>query len=239
MASIVDDRGFNQGFVPTRALEVRTERRFQVLLAEMDLTRPASILELGCGTGELSDLFARRTPARVVGTDICEPFIQSAAEKYGRANLAFRVADLARADAAEQMGETFDYIVGNGIMHHLYYQLPVILPRLRSLLKPGGRLVFWEPNLYNPYVYLIFSFPRLRTWARLEPSEMAFTRRGLSRLLGDAGFTSFRVDYRDFLLPNTPDFLIRPVVALGNVLERVPVLKCWAQSVFVSAGVKA
>jgi hypothetical protein len=124
--------------------------------------------------------------------------------------------------------------VGNGILHHLYYQLPEILPRLKLLLKPGGRMIFWEPNLFNPYVFLIFSFPPLRTWARLEPGEMAFTRRRVSRLLRQAGYNSFRVDCRDFLVPNTPDFLIRPVAVLGAWLERVPLLKCLAQSIFIS-----
>ncbi len=235
MASIVDDRGYNQGFVPTKALAKRTERRFQALLHEMEFSSPKSIIELGCGTGELSDLLAERTPAHVTGTDLCEPFIRTARERFSRINLSFRVADLSRDDLPRQFGQTYDYVVGNGILHHLYHDLPEVLPRLRGLLKPQGRLIFWEPNLGNPYVYLIFTVPRLRRWARLEPGEMAFTRRGLAATFRAAGFNHVRLSCRDFLVPNTPDILIQPVIALGDLAERMPLVRSLAQSLFVSA----
>ncbi len=237
MASIVDDRGYNQGFIPTKALEIRTGRRFQALIQEMEFSKPKSIIELGCGTGELADLLAARTSAQVMGADICGPFIRSAREKFPRPNLSFRVADLSCNDLPQQLGRTFDYVVGNGILHRLYHDLPKILPQIKNILNPHGRLIFWEPNLYNPYVFLIFSFPKLRAWARLEPGEMAFTRQGLAATFRQAGFNQVRISYRDFLVPNTPDALIKPVIALGNLAERIPLVKNLAQSLFISAAI--
>jgi SAM-dependent methyltransferase len=236
MAHITDDRGYNQVFKPVKAMEVRTQRRAQAILDAMTGAPPRDILELGSGTGELSAFLAEKTGARVVGADICEPFVRAAAEKYPGPRLSFQVLDLLRSDLDQQLGRRFDYVVGNGILHHLHDELPAVLPRLKAILNPQGRLIFWEPNLHNPYVFLIFSFGPLRKWAKLEPAEMAFTRSGLAATFRGAGFSQVDISRRDFLLPNTPDALIRPVVALGDVAERLPGVNGLAQSLFISAG---
>lgn len=54
-------------------------------------------------------------------------------------------------------------------------------------------------------------------------------------LLRQAKFTSIKVSYKDFLAPNTPDFLIKPLCLLGQVFERLPLLQLLAQSLFISA----
>jgi SAM-dependent methyltransferase len=216
-------------------MEVRTQRRAEAILDAMTGAPPADILELGSGTGALAAFLAEKTAAAVIGADLCEPFVRAAAERYRAPNLSFKVIDVLRDDVPRRLGRRFDYIVGNGILHHLHDALPVVLPRLREILNPNGRLVFWEPNLHNPYVFLIFSFGALRKWAKLEPDEMAFTRSGLTATFRGAGFSRVEISHRDFLLPNTPDPLIRPVVALGKIAERLPVLSGLAQSLFVTA----
>ena len=237
MAHITDDRGYNQVFRPRRAMGIRTARRAQAILDAMTDASPRDILELGSGTGELSAFLAERTGAHVTGVDVCEPFVRGAAERYTASNLSFQVVDVRQIDSPTELGRhRFDYIVGNGILHHLHDELPEVLPRLRAILNPGGRLVFWEPNLHNPYVFLIFRFSRLRNWAKLEPEEMAFTRTGLTATLLRAGFRRVEISRRDFLLPNTPDILIRPMIAVGNFAERLPWVNGLAQSLFVVAG---
>jgi len=235
MASIVDNRGFNQGFAPSPTLAIRTERRIRAMMAEMDPRQPRTILELGCGTGEMSNLLATWTAATVTGTDLCAPFIQAAASRYRRPNLSFAVMDLAAQELPEGLGRTFDYIVGNGILHHLHDDLPAILPWLRKLLTPGGRLLFWEPNLYNPYLFLIFKIPCLRQWARLEPTEMAFSKHELEAIFCNAGCHDIKIHCRDFLVPGLPLFLVKPVLLMGGILEKIPFLSYLSQSLFVSA----
>lgn len=57
MASIVDERGYNQGFVLRPAQALRLRRRAQAIITALPLPSTASersavhILELGCGTG--------------------------------------------------------------------------------------------------------------------------------------------------------------------------------------------
>jgi hypothetical protein len=88
----------------------------------------------------------------------------------------------------------------------------------------------------NPYVYLIFRFAFFRRLASLEPNEMAFHRWNIRRRVKDAGFRKCTANAGDFLLPNTPEMLIKPVIALDAVLQR-SFLSEIAQSIFI-VGVK-
>ncbi|MEI8173433.1 MAG: class I SAM-dependent methyltransferase [Deltaproteobacteria bacterium] len=233
MASIVDNRGYSQGFALSQALTIRTRRRVQAMLDEMDVSSPRTILELGCGTGEASYLLSTLTTADVIGVDLCESFIQSARENYDRPNLKFIAMDLLLEDVADRFTGKIDYIVGNGILHHLRADLPQALLRLNQLLSHGGRFIFWEPNLANPYLFFIFRFEKLRRLARLEPNEMAFYCRELVRVFESIGLTQIHASCRDFLLPNTPGMLIKPAIWLGAVMERIPCMSSLAQSIFI------
>ena len=233
MRSVIDDRGYNQGWAENRATNVRNERRCDYMISRMPSTQSGSILEIGCGTGKISFFLARKTGLRVLGTDICVPFIEEANERFQLPNLRYAVLDFNQASQFE--GETFDCIVGNGILHHLYYHLDAALTNMHRLLKPGGRLVFCEPNLYNPYVFSIFRTPYLRKLANLEPDEMAFSKPHVSKLLRAAGYHDIVVEYKDFLLPGIPDVFIAPSIALGAVLERIPLVRMTSQSIFITA----
>jgi len=233
MTSIKDDRGYNQGFRLGKSTIVRMQRRADWILSEMDDLDLKSILEIGCGTGEVAYWLAKKGNAQVFGTDLCVPFIEEARKQYRLPNLHYSVLDFNTGDRIE--GAPFDYIVGNGILHHLYYRLDEVFARMSHLLKSGGKIIFMEPNYYNPYIHLIFSYPLLRRYVHLEPDEMAFPKNFVVDRLKRAGFTDVQVDYRDFLLPGIPDFLIRPSIAIGNVLEKTPLLRNVSQSIFIRA----
>ncbi len=236
MSSIVDERGFNQGFELSTAQKARLQRRARAIVSEMRLPaeRDVHILELGCGTGELAFELAKIAGARVTGVDRSQKFIDYASANYHHPNLRFLVANFSDSSREAAQGK-YDYIVGNGILHHLYYRLDKFLPTIALWLRPGGRLIFWEPNLKNPYVFLIFKVAALRRMARLEPEEMAFTPRFIQRKLTSAGFCQVRAITRDFLLPNTPARLISSVVKIGDFLEKVPIVRGCAQSIFLTA----
>jgi cyclopropane fatty-acyl-phospholipid synthase-like methyltransferase len=58
-------------FCPSAAMDIRTERRCDYMLAQMkEVSAQTHILEIGCGTGELSALIASKTTAQVTGSDI-------------------------------------------------------------------------------------------------------------------------------------------------------------------------
>jgi hypothetical protein len=104
---------------------------------------------------------------------------------------------------------------------------------MKKLLRPGGKLIFMEPNILNPYCFLIFNY--LREFARLEPDEMAFSKVFITKMLGKIGFRDIRVTHRDFLLPGVPKFLVTPSIIAGDIFERIPGLRMMSQSIFIVA----
>ena len=148
MSSIVDERGFNQGYQLSIAQKVRLQRRARAIVSEMRLPAARNrklevhILELGCGTGELAFEVAKIAGARVTGVDRSQKFIDYASANYRLPDLRFIFANFSDSSRGAA-DEKYDYIVGNGILHHLYYRLDKFLPTLASWLRPGGRLIFW------------------------------------------------------------------------------------------------
>ena len=234
MAEIKDNRGFNQVFKDSKVNRLRAQRRYEYYFKLINKNKANDILEIGCGLGDLSFSLASNPKNNVLGTDLCLPFIEEAQKKYNLKNLNFEVLDFNHPEKLE--GKKFDYIIGNGILHHLYYELDSVLLNIKKLLKDNGQIVFLEPNLLNPYCFLIFNTSDFfRKWAKLEPTEKAFSKTYIKNKLIKAGFSTIVVENKDFLVPGTPFFLAKPIIIIGNIIERIPVLKLLSQSIFIYA----
>jgi SAM-dependent methyltransferase len=48
--------------------------------------------------------------------------------------------------------ETFDFVYGNGVLHHV--DIDRTVAEARRVLRPGGRCAFIEPLTYNPLIWL-------------------------------------------------------------------------------------
>jgi 2-polyprenyl-3-methyl-5-hydroxy-6-metoxy-1,4-benzoquinol methylase len=232
MSAIKDDRGFNQNYEQSETNLIRLRRRADWMIKEMDTVPGKKVLEIGCGTGYVSYYIAKKTGMQIIGSDLCEPFINEAKKNYSLPNLSFLTLDFNKA--ATTVHNKFDYIIGNGILHHLYSNIDEVLTTLKNLLNLQGKLIFMEPNIYNPYVAAIFKNKRLRKWAKLEPDEMAFSKAFIWEKLQAAAFKNIRVDYKDFLLPGTPRLFVKPSIVIGNVLEKTP-LNFISQSILICA----
>ena len=108
-------------------------------LAQFFIPEGASVLEIGCSTG---DLLANLKPRRGLGIDISPRTIELARAKHaGRAELEFRVADAEKLDLAEK----FDYVVMSDVLGHLD-DVWAALRALRQVMRPDSRLFV---NSYN------------------------------------------------------------------------------------------
>jgi 2-polyprenyl-3-methyl-5-hydroxy-6-metoxy-1,4-benzoquinol methylase len=104
----------------------------------------ASVLEMGCGTGQLS-LFLASAGRLVVGADLTRPALelaQDAANRFGVGGVRFVETDV-RAPGLRSEG--FDVVVCSGVLHHTP-DPRASFATLSKLVRPGGVIVV---GLYN------------------------------------------------------------------------------------------
>ena len=100
------------------------------------------ILDLGCGTGNLSDLF-HSTGCQVWGTDFSPAMIEKAAAKYPY--IPFKVQDV-RQPVPITFPQKYDAIVSAYVFHHfpIDEKINIIKRLMVENLLPGGRLVIGD-----------------------------------------------------------------------------------------------
>jgi malonyl-CoA O-methyltransferase len=106
------------------------------LIGHLPETAPDTILELGCGTGNLTRLLAGRYPAaRITALDFSQDMVALARNKVPgeRVNFLCRDAEL----YLENCGDSFDLIIANATLQW-FDDFDRALARIAGCLKPGG-----------------------------------------------------------------------------------------------------
>lgn len=114
-------------------------------------------LEIGCGIGTFSRLLAERSKT-VTAMDLSPKMIEIARSlSASRTNIDFQVADVLKTDLPD---EYFDAIVSIATLHHI--PLDEVLPKLKSALKPGGKLLILDLSRIgnvNDFIVAGVAFP--------------------------------------------------------------------------------
>ncbi|MBI5393892.1 MAG: methyltransferase domain-containing protein [Verrucomicrobia bacterium] len=213
----------------TPAGRQRAQRRAELIASAAGLKPGSRTLEVGCGTGMFTEIFAR-TGARIVAVDISPELLELARE---RGLPADRVQFIQKGFEDCEAEGPFDAVIGSSILHHL--DMEVSMRKILRLLKPGGCISFAEPNMLNPQLALQKNVPWLKARMGDSPDETAFVRWRLAALLRRVGFVGISLRPFDWLHPSTPQRLVGLVSRLGAILERVPLLRELAGSVHIFA----
>jgi SAM-dependent methyltransferase len=114
------------------------------------------VLDVGCGMGRYTIPLAERG-IRVEGIDLSRMLLDRLEEfNAGRHDIPLHCADI--LDPPAGLEEGFDAVVGFFTLHHLH-DLAASFRAMARLARPGGRVVFLEPNPLNVlyYVQLVVS----------------------------------------------------------------------------------
>lgn len=108
------------------------------------------VLDYGCGDGFWALYLALLGARRVVGFDFAEAGVRRGMRRVVAQGAADAV-QLVCADATRlPFGtESFDLVIGNGVIHHVF-KYPGIFPEIHRVLRPGGRAYFLENLADNP-----------------------------------------------------------------------------------------
>lgn len=197
----------------TPAGRLRAARRAEFLIRAARLEPGVRCLELGAGTGEFTVRLAE-SGCGLVALELSEATAEICRDRLdGRAEVV-----VGNAETGEGVsGREFDAVVGVSVLHHL--DIVACLRTMQSLLKPGGRFAFSEPNMANPQVWAERHIDVVRRRRHVTPYETAFRPGPLRTTLERAGFSVDICELFDFLHPSTPPALIPIAQRVGSALE--------------------
>jgi len=142
------DRAPFPGYPPRDSIEwlrARAERSEFARMLDRAIPRDVSIVDLGCGTGQMS-LYLARAERRVIGADLTRASLRLAASAARRFELDARVAFIETdlQHPALRAG-AFDVVYSSGVLHHTP-DPRASFARMARLARPGGIIIL---GLYN------------------------------------------------------------------------------------------
>lgn len=97
-----------------------------------------SVLDLGCGYGWHCKYAAEHGAAYVLGTDISQKMLETAAQCNGGPNIEYRQAAMEDLKCSEA---SFDCVLSSLAFHYIS-DFAALVQRINRWLKPGGKLIF-------------------------------------------------------------------------------------------------
>lgn len=143
-----------------------------------------TVLDAGCGTGLISNLFALRYPlAQFTAIDFANGVIygRNFARIQGIKNVKFERADITNYTERRQ----YDLVICQGVLHHIP-DSKLAIDKLKKLVKPGGKLIL---GVYHPwgkiakrYVKVNYNNEILYQDQELNPYETSYSAKDVRQL---------------------------------------------------------
>ncbi len=213
-------------------LPIRLKWRAEMVRHFFHLFPEDSILEIGAGSCQwtrlISDSNGNRNP-------ICAATLNK--ELYEEIDHDSFSDNVEKIHLEEFPGKLsarrFDFIVGYQLLTD--ENAGVLLSELKGLLNPGGQILLFDPNPWNPYYRIRRFISKLFFFFKQDEKNESLNRVDLFSLLSEAGYIKIKILPYDFLFPPIPKFLLWPMQNLSLILENFPYVRNFAGSLFVWA----
>jgi dolichol-phosphate mannosyltransferase len=185
-----------------------------------------SVLELGAGRG----LFTRQLGLVTRGRN---PITSASFGPVGE-SVPDMPADIERLTIHSLPGplaaRRFDFIVAMDLLDRR--NCAWLLRRVYEMLKPGGQVLFYESNPWNPVLRVRRFISRL--FRRPDPRRL-LSRGALYELVSEVGFVRVFSVFNDFVYPPLTRWLIWFLRPLSILLENLPFVRIFAGSILLHA----
>ncbi|MFW6296074.1 MAG: class I SAM-dependent methyltransferase [Halothece sp.] len=145
------------------------ENRF--ILQELGDIQGKYLLDLGCGAGENSVYFSQKG-ARCVAADYSPKMVEVALQ-LAAANGVVVKGCVANAIALDFPDNTFDIVYAANLLHHIPNP-ELALKEMHRVVKPGGKVCFWEPLKHNPIINIYRQIAKQVRTEEEQPLDIRF-----------------------------------------------------------------
>jgi 2-polyprenyl-3-methyl-5-hydroxy-6-metoxy-1,4-benzoquinol methylase len=208
---------FKKDMLPASSMARR--HRLQKSLESTGLQSTHKILEIGCGGG-FSAKYLDGHYADYLGIDYAETMIEFAQKYWDLPHAKFRTINI--KDLEPECND-FDLIVMIGVLHHMT-DIENVLIKLKTHLKPGGKIVVNEPQPDNPLITLM-----RRVRKRVDPAysneQQELSGKKMLKAFKSAGYVSIHLHPQGFFTTPfaevglQPQWLMTPLAALACRLD--------------------
>lgn len=144
MKNVYDNSEFFNEYQTMRSEKINANNLIEIPLMKSILPnlKNKTILDLGCGAGDMDMFFVENGAKKVVATDISKNMINSAKEKYKTSKIDFKVLKMENINS---LSEKFD-IVYSSLAFHYVKDFNKLIKNIYNLLKPNGILIFSQES---------------------------------------------------------------------------------------------
>jgi len=170
---------FNK-FMSNYDVKQRSILIFNKLLPKDTLNKNAAVLEIGCGTGKISEHLVKITTDLTVN-DISDKLCNKLTDRLNVKTLLGSCLNLPAAD------NTFDLIVSSECVEHTPSPYKAFL-EMKRILKPGGRIIIttpnmlWFPVLLMSRLFKIRKFEGTENWTWITKTKKWLKKEGFTEI---------------------------------------------------------
>ncbi|MCI1931209.1 MAG: methyltransferase domain-containing protein [Clostridia bacterium] len=156
--------------------------------------KPHTILDLGCGNGNVIAMISQKTDADLYGIDLSEKMIKEAKKRLDKAKLC-----VGNAEKLPYDDNKFDVVICNASFHH-YPKPEIVLQEVKRVLKKDGTFILGDPT--SPVNWYL----KFLNWALKFSNSGDFHiygKKEIIKMLEKTGFTVTnlkKIDFKTFVL---------------------------------------
>lgn len=177
---------------------------FEMLISRIAIQKGWNVLDLGCGTGNLSVKIAEMVGpnGKVIGVDPMKERIDFANKKYGAGfeNLEFHQA---YGKEISKFGDNFDMVIASQVVHWMSKEEKLLtFKAIYKCLKSGGYFLFTTPS-ENPRFNLsgfLLMLP-VEMSKKLQDNYFPETSAEYERMLNESGFLENSIENKETVIP--------------------------------------